>query len=270
MVSLLGESIPVQDVIGFPVAALPFKSQQDVILEWAQSGLSKTVCIANVHMLIEAHRDAEFAAMLRAADLIAPDGMPLVWMLRLLGVSRQERVSGPDLMIELCRSAPTTGVSLFFLGSQPAILERIQRRLEQEFPNLKIAGIEPLPFRPMTVQEDEVIVQKLNSSGAGIVLVSLGCPKQERWMSEHQDKIKMVMIGVGGAFPVFAGIHRRAPRLMQRLGLEWFYRLIQEPNRLWKRYSDTIPVFVWLAIKQILGTERMLIRSEKGSAQFKM
>ena len=267
MVSLSEEHIPVQDVIGFPIAALPVEDQLSAILQWAKSGVSKTVCIANVHMLIEAHRNAQFAAMLKAADLITPDGMPLVWMLRLLGISRQERVAGPDVLAALCRKAPAAGVSLFFLGSQPMILERMRNRLEREFPNLTIAGMEPLPFRPMTAQEDAEIVQKLNASGAGIVLVSLGCPKQERWMVEHQDKVNMVMIGLGGAFPVFAGIHRRAPLLVQRLGLEWFYRLVQEPNRLWKRYTDTIPVFSWLAIKQILTSEQMLLTSKKSPAQ---
>ncbi len=267
MTGLLDEHVPVQDVIGFPIAALPFDDQLSAILRWAKSGLSKTVCIANVHMLIEAHRNAQFAAMLKAADLITPDGMPLVWMLRLLGISRQERVAGPDVLTALCRSAPEAEVSLFFLGSQSVILERMRERLEREFPTLTIAGMEPLPFRPMTAQEDAEIVQKLNASGAGIVLVSLGCPKQERWMVEHQNRVNMVMIGLGGAFPVFAGIHRRAPLLIQRLGLEWFYRLVQEPNRLWKRYAGTIPIFIWLAIKQILTSEQMLITSKKSPAQ---
>ncbi len=267
MSSSLEATILVQDVIGFPIAALPFDEQLSVILRWAKSGLSKTVCIANVHMLIEAHRNAQFAAMLKAADLITPDGMPLVWMLRLLGISSQERVAGPDVFTALCRSAPEAEVSLFFLGSQSVILERMRERLEREFPTLKIAGMEPLPFRPMTAQEDAEIIQKLNTSGAGIVLVSLGCPKQERWMAEHQNRVNMVMIGLGGAFPVFAGIHRRAPLWIQHLGLEWLYRLVQEPNRLWRRYTDTIPIFVWLATKQILASGQMLIASKKFPAQ---
>jgi N-acetylglucosaminyldiphosphoundecaprenol N-acetyl-beta-D-mannosaminyltransferase len=218
-------------------------------------------------MLIEAHQNAQFASLLKAADLTTPDGMPLVWMLRLLGISHQERVAGPDVLTRLCQMAPANGVSLFFLGSHSRILNRMQERLEREFPDLTIAGIEPLPFRPMTAQEDEEIIQKLNSSGAGIVLVSLGCPKQERWIAEHRDKVNMVMIGVGGAFPVFAGVHRRAPLLVQQLGLEWLYRLIQEPKRLWKRYVDTIPIFIWLAIKQLLASEQMVIMSKKSPAQ---
>lgn len=249
------ECLPNQNVIGFSITALPFDELLAVILEWAKCGLSKVVCIANVHMLIEGYRDQKFANVLAAADMLTPDGMPLVWMLRLLGNSKQERVAGPDVLPALCKLASVEEVSLFFLGSQASILERMRNRLEQEFPNLRIAGMEPLPFRPMTVEEDEAIVQKLNTSGAGIVLVSLGCPKQERWMAEHKDRVKMVMIGVGGAFPMFAGIHKRAPQFIQKLGLEWLYRLIQEPHRLWKRYFETIPVFLWLALKQLLVPE---------------
>jgi N-acetylglucosaminyldiphosphoundecaprenol N-acetyl-beta-D-mannosaminyltransferase len=263
----LENNLPVQHVIGFPITALSFDQQIEVILKWAKTGVSKIVCIANVHMLIEAHRDSHFASLLKASDLTTPDGMPLVWMLRLLGISRQDRVAGPDVLIALCRVAPEVGVSLFFLGSQSAVLEQMRTRLEREFPALKIAGMEPLPFRPMTAQEDEEIVRKLNTSGAGIVLVSLGCPKQERWMAEHRDKVDMVMIGVGGAFPMFAGIHRRAPQLVRQLGLEWLYRLIQEPKRLWKRYANTIPIFIWLAVKQLLASESVMVTSKKSPAQ---
>jgi N-acetylglucosaminyldiphosphoundecaprenol N-acetyl-beta-D-mannosaminyltransferase len=251
MVSL-EECPPVQNVIGFPVNPLPFNDQVALMLKWAKYGFSKVVCIANVHMLVEAHRDPCFASVLKEADLVTPDGMPLVWMLRRLGASRQDRVAGPDVLVALCRLASLEGVSLFFLGSQSAVLERIRIRLKQEFPELKVAGMEPLPFRPSTEAEDEAIVQMLNESGAGIVLVSLGCPKQELWMAQHKDKVRMVMIGVGGAFPMYAGIHKRAPRFIQQTGLEWLYRLMQEPRRLWRRYSSTIPIFIWLALKQLM------------------
>lgn len=116
--------------------------------------------------------------------------------------------------------------------------------------------MEPLPFHPITPEEDEAIVQKLNESGAGLVLVSLGCPKQEIWMAKHQGKVQAVMVGLGGAFPVYAGIHKRAPQLIRSSGLEWLYRLAQEPRRLWGRYSSTIPVFLWLALKQLLTSPK--------------
>ncbi len=252
----LEKSPPRQNIIDLPVTALPFNAQIALMLRWAKARSSRAVCIANVHMLIEAHQNADFAAVLRDADLVTPDGMPLVWMLKLLGVSEQDRVAGLDVLLALCDLAPAEGVSVFFLGSKPAILERIKTRLSEEFPALHIDGMEPLPFRPLTQAEDEALVQKINASGAGIVLVSLGCPKQETWIAEHKHRVQAVMVGLGGAFPVYAGIHKRAPQLVRSTGFEWLFRLVQEPGRLWRRYSSTIPVFVWLACKQLVATEK--------------
>jgi N-acetylglucosaminyldiphosphoundecaprenol N-acetyl-beta-D-mannosaminyltransferase len=252
----LEDSLPFQSVIGFSVTALPFDAQISLMMEWAKSCASKVVCIANVHMLVEAYRDPNFATVLGRADLVAPDGMPLVWMLRLMGVADQDRVAGLDVFLALCKRAIQEDVSIFFLGSHSAILEKIRVRLEKEFPNLKVAGMEPLPFRPLNQWEDQAVIQKLNDSGAGLVFVSLGCPKQETWMAEHKERVHAVMIGLGGAFPVYAGIHKRAPRLVRSLGFEWLYRLAQEPRRLWGRYSTTIPIFIWLALRQLLTSSR--------------
>lgn len=247
---------PTRCVIGFPIAALPFDSQIDVIVKWAKAGLSKVVCIANVHMLVEGYNDAKFSDLLHSADMLTPDGMPLVWMLNLQGLRNQDRVAGLDVLAATCKEAEAQGLGVFFLGSHPAILEQMQVRLNQEYPNLIISGIEPLPFRPLTPEEDAEVIRTINNSGAKILFLSLGCPKQEKWMAEHKDKVRAVMIGLGGAFPVYAGIHRRAPQLVRSLGLEWLYRLIQEPKRLWKRYADTIPIFVWLALKQFFISHR--------------
>lgn len=252
------EEIPVENVIGVPVSALSLKKQIDKMIEWAKARKSRSVCIANVHMLIEAHRNPQFEQVLREADLVAPDGMPLVWMLKLLGVRGQDRVAGLDVLAGLCEASSQEGVSIYFVGSQQEILDRMRVRLEQEYPKLKIAGMEPLPFRPLTSSEDEKLMEKLEQSGAGIVLISLGCPKQERWMAEHKGKVKGVMVGLGGAFPVYAGILKRAPVIVRVSGFEWLYRLIQEPQRLWRRYSSTIPVFMWLAFKQLLTMPKNL------------
>jgi N-acetylglucosaminyldiphosphoundecaprenol N-acetyl-beta-D-mannosaminyltransferase len=246
-------SLPTVKIVSSPVTALSFNDQIDVMLRWARDRLSKVVCVANVHMLIEAHWHRDLCSVLEDADLVTPDGMPLVWMMRLLGVHKQNRVAGMDILLALCKQAPKHNVSIFFLGSELEILEAIRTRLEREFPQLQIAGMEPLPFRPLTPAEDEALIQRLNDSKAGIVLLSLGCPKQEYWMGQHKDKIQSVMIGVGGVFPVYAGIHKRAPYWVREMGLEWLYRLIQEPRRLWKRYTKTIPPFVWLAMKQLLA-----------------
>lgn len=241
------------EVIGSPVSAAEFDTQIEIMLDWASNRASKVVCVANVHMLTEAYWHPEFNSVLKNADLITPDGMPLVWMLKLLGAHNQNRVAGLDILQSLCKLAPQRKISVFFLGSEANILNRIKMKLEGEFPNLEIAGMEPLPFRPLTRAEDETIIQKIHESGAGIVFVSLGCPKQEYWMNQHKDKIQAVMIGLGGAFPVYAGLQKRAPLWVRNLGLEWFYRLIQEPGRLWKRYGTTIPPFIWLAAKQLIS-----------------
>lgn len=250
----LEEHLPCQCVIGSPVTALPFNDQLALMLKWSKDNLSKVVCIANVHMLIEAYRNADFASILMNADLVSPDGMPLVWMLKLMGVSNQDRVAGLDVLLALCKLASSENISVFFLGSQAAILDRMEIRLKSEFPDLKIAGMEPLPFRPLTKDEDESITRKLNESGASVVFVSLGCPTQELWIAAHKGKVQAVMIGLGGAFPVYAGIHKRAPKFIRLIGFEWLYRLAQEPRRLWGRYSSTIPLFIWLACKQLIAT----------------
>jgi N-acetylglucosaminyldiphosphoundecaprenol N-acetyl-beta-D-mannosaminyltransferase len=239
-------------VIGFPVSCTPFDDQIECMVNWAGDRLSKIVCVANVHMLIEGYR-TDLKSVLHNADLLTPDGMPLVWMLRFMGAKNPDRVAGLDILKATCKSAQQKGISVLFLGSRYHILERIRNQLKIDFPNLKVAGLEPLPFRPLTSEEDHELIQKINDSGAGIVFVSLGCPKQEYWMHQHRDRIQAVMIGLGGAFSVYAGIHKRAPLWIQNLGCEWLFRLIQEPRRLWKRYFSTIPHFMLLAFKQILA-----------------
>ncbi|AFY53086.1 exopolysaccharide biosynthesis protein, WecB/TagA/CpsF family [Rivularia sp. PCC 7116] len=247
-------ALPTRKVLDFPITALRLNEQIQTILEWAKEHKSKTVCVANVHMLMEAHWNPEFAGVLKDADIVTPDGMPLVWMMKKLGATSQDRVAGLDILASICDSAQKQNVSLFFLGSQKQILSGMRSRLKEEYPQLSIAAMEPLPFRPLTESEDEALIQKINESGAGIVFVSLGCPKQEKWMAQHKDKIHAVMIGLGGAFPVYAGLQKRAPRIVRQSGFEWLYRWMQEPRRLWGRYTKTIPPFMWLAMKQLIST----------------
>lgn len=246
------KQLKTQSVIGFPVTAESFETQIDTMLSWAQQRLSKVVCVANVHMLIEAKHHPGFARILYRADMLTPDGMPLAWLTSWISQRRQDRVAGMDILLSLCRKATNKKIGLFFLGSTPEILDKIQQRLDRDYPDLPISGIETLPFRPLTYEEDEALIRRINNSGAGIVLLSLGCPKQERWMNAHKHKINAVMIGVGGVFPVFAGVHKWAPAWIRKVGLEWLYRLLQEPQRLWMRYAKTIPLFLWLASKQLI------------------
>jgi N-acetylglucosaminyldiphosphoundecaprenol N-acetyl-beta-D-mannosaminyltransferase len=238
-------------ILNSPVTALPFHEQIELMIQWAQERVSRVVCVANVHMLMEAYQKPEMGYVLQRADLVTPDGMPLVWMLKLLGVTNAERVAGLDILAAICTRAAEQQIPVFFLGSDRSTLKKMRERLDQDFPGLQIAGMEDLPFRPLTIEEDQAIVDQVNISGAGLVFVCLGCPKQEMWMTAHREKIQATMLGLGGAFPVYAGIQRRAPAWIRSWGLEWAYRLVQEPRRLWKRYVMTIPPFSWLAAKQL-------------------
>ena len=251
-------ALPTRKVLDFPITALRLNEQIQTILQWAGENKSKTVCVANVHMLMEAHWNPEFAGVLKDADIVTPDGMPLVWMMKKLGATSQDRVAGLDILASICESAPKKDVSVFFLGSQKKILSGMRSKLKNKYPDLNIAAMDPLPFRPLTESEDEALIQKINESGAGIVFVSLGCPKQEKWIAQHKDKIQAVMIGLGGAFPVYAGLQKRAPRIVRESGFEWLYRWLQEPRRLWGRYTKTIPPFMWLAMKQLINTNQSL------------
>ncbi len=244
--------MPTVSIIGFPVTALLFHEQIEAVLQWANASISKAVCVANTHMLVEAHKKPQFGVVLKTADLVTPDGMPLVWVMKMMGAVSQNRVAGMDIFLSLCDASPRRNISIYFLGAQSAVLTQMRSRLKVEFPNLDIAGMEPLPFRPLTVDEDEHLIQRVNDSGAGLVFLALGCPKQEKWIAAHKDRIRAVMIGLGGVFPVYAGIQKRAPRWVRDAGLEWLYRLLQEPKRLWKRYGTTIPPFMCLAFRQVL------------------
>jgi N-acetylglucosaminyldiphosphoundecaprenol N-acetyl-beta-D-mannosaminyltransferase len=233
-------SLETQSVIGLPVTALPFES--------------KVVCVANVHMLTEAQGDEDLATVLHQANLVTPDGMPLVWMLKILRRQAQDRAAGMDLLLASCREASKAGIPVFFVGAEQSVLDRMRVRLRREFPDLRIGGMESLPFGdlPLPAAAERPIIEKIKASRSGIVFVSLGCPKQEKWMHEHREQIPAVMIGIGGVFPIYAGILSHAPRVIQDAGFEWLYRLIQEPRRLWMRYARTIPPFIGLASLQLL------------------
>jgi N-acetylglucosaminyldiphosphoundecaprenol N-acetyl-beta-D-mannosaminyltransferase len=249
--NLAENSLPFCNVIGSPITALPFDAQMNIIVEWAQQHLSKMVCVANAHMLVEAHWNPDFAQILQEADIVTSDGMPIVWMMKRLGIRTQNRVAGMDILMSLCHLATQYGLKVYFLGSQQSVLDRMKARLDIDFPSLSVAGIEPLPFRPMTLEEEDDVLNRIQASGAGLVFVSLGCPKQEKWMAQYRSRVPAVMIGLGGAFPVYGGLKKWAPRWIQKAGLEWAYRWMQEPRRLAKRYSQTNRAFLWLSLKQL-------------------
>lgn len=242
----------VKQVLGTPIDIITWDCALSRLRAWAVNHESRYVCICNVHSVVTAAHDAEFGRVVREADMATPDGAPVAWMLRRLGNVGQQRINGPDLMWRYCEQAQSRDESIFFYGSSEETLAMLKTKLLTAFPVLKIAGAISPPFRALTPTEDTAIVEQINLSGAGVVFVSLGCPKQELWMAAHRGRINAVMIGVGAAFDYHAGTIKRAPKWMQDGGLEWLHRLVSEPRRLWKRYLVTNTLFVYGAAIQLV------------------
>ena len=221
------------------------------IIEWAERGESRYVCAATVHMVMEAFDSDEYSRVVNGADLVTADGMPLAWMLRLLGHKGQERCCGPELTLWVTRAAAEKGLPVGFYGSTQDVLKDLIANFSRRFPGLKVAYAYSPPFRPLSPEEDARITEEINNSGTRILFVGLGCPKQERWMARHKGKVKAVMLGVGAAFDFHAGRKPIAPRWMQNAGLEWLFRLYCEPRRLWRRYLYHNPRFLFYAFRQI-------------------
>jgi N-acetylglucosaminyldiphosphoundecaprenol N-acetyl-beta-D-mannosaminyltransferase len=223
------------------------------VLDWALAFESRYICAANVHMLMEARDSPEFMKVVNQADLVTPDGMPLVWMLRLKGYPNQQRVYGPTLMLQVLESAMRENVPVGFYGSSPEVLRSLLARMRERFPNLKVVYSFSPPYQEIGQEEDMEIVDRINASSVRILFVGLGCPKQEKWMAQHRGKVGAVMIGVGAAFDFHAGVKLQAPAWMQKMGLEWLFRFISEPKRLWRRYLYNNPRFIFLAVMDLLG-----------------
>ena len=224
----------------------------DRIQHWASTCTSCYIVPANVHVVMTAYWHRAYRTVLNNAALVTPDGMPLVWALRLLGIQQQPRVYGPDLMLAWCERAAQTGSPIYLYGSTEQTLCKLQAYLQNHFPNLPIAGSYAPPFRPLTLEEEDAHIQRMGESGANVVFLGLGCPKQEQWMYRNRGKFPGVMIGVGAAFSFLCGEVSQAPRWMMKFGLEWLYRFSQEPKRLWQRYLVNNPAFVVLFGLQLL------------------
>jgi N-acetylglucosaminyldiphosphoundecaprenol N-acetyl-beta-D-mannosaminyltransferase len=212
--------------------------------------------VATVHMTMEAFDSLAFQRVVNGADLITPDGRPLVWALRSLGVRDATQVRGTDLTTHVVERAAREGIPIGLYGGTPDLLETFVRVLEKRYPGVRVVCRIAPPFRPLTPEEDEAVTKEILSSGARILFVGIGCPKQERWMEAHQGRIPAVMLGVGAAFDFHTGRVRQAPGWMQAAGLEWLFRLLMDPRRLWKRYARHNPRFVVLFLLQLLGLLR--------------
>ncbi|HLT19589.1 MAG TPA: WecB/TagA/CpsF family glycosyltransferase [Thermomicrobiales bacterium] len=253
---LKARPLPVQSryILGTRVDGTNYAGAVETITRWAQEGQSRYVCVSTVHMVMEGHDDPAYREIVNAADLVTSDGMPLVWGLRLLGVRQARRVYGPDLTPLVCERAAAEGIPVGFYGSSPEVLEAMTANLREAYPSLDIAIKVSPPFRELTPEEVEGEIEALRASGARIIFVGLGCPKQERWMHARRGKVDAVLIGVGAAFDYVGKTKAQAPRFMQAHGLEWLFRLVTEPRRLWRRYLYHNPRFVALFAAQLART----------------
>jgi N-acetylglucosaminyldiphosphoundecaprenol N-acetyl-beta-D-mannosaminyltransferase len=243
-------------ILGVHVSVTNYVSVIQQILCWILPKESRYICVANVHMVMETHESIEFKHIVNHADMVVPDGMPLVWMMRLKGHRNQGRVYGPTLMLHLLEFAAQANMPVGFYGGMPDVSKMLVEKMQARFKGLKVAYAYSPPFRELSPAEDDVIVRQINESGARILFLGLGCPKQELWMAAHRGRIHAVMIGVGAAFDFHAGAKPQASAWIQWLGLEWMFRLATEPRRLWKRYLYYNPRFVVLAIADLLGLSK--------------
>lgn len=241
-------------LFGVDVSQTCYEEATEIIMQAARERKPMLVDHMPVHGLIEASQDAVLNEKIKHFDIVAPDGQPVRWaMNRFWGTGLPDRVYGPELMLRLCRQSEREGVGIYLYGSQQAVLDQLQHNLSRQFPNLRIVGAESPPFRPLTPEEDQAAVERINASGARLVFLGLGCPKQEHFAFDHRDQIKGVQLCVGAAFDFHAGCKAMAPEWMQRNGLEWAFRLISEPRRLWQRYLRTNSLFLLRCIQQELG-----------------
>lgn len=241
------------DILGVRVSAITLDQAVETVENWIAARRQRYVCITGAHGVMESQQDDVLRAIHNKAGLVTPDGMPLVWMARLLGHRNTGRVYGPDLMRALTRVSAERGYRQFYYGGDAGVAEQLAAALEANCPGLDVVGTYSPPFRPLTEDEDDAIVARINATKPDIVWVGLSTPKQERWMAAHLGRIDApVMIGVGAAFDFLAGRKAQAPLWMQRNGLEWLFRLSQEPRRLSRRYLWIVPGFLFAATGQLV------------------
>jgi N-acetylglucosaminyldiphosphoundecaprenol N-acetyl-beta-D-mannosaminyltransferase len=241
-----------QSVGALQITTKSFIAIENQIFTHAIKHQSTYVCVANVHMTIEAYWDSNFAKAVNNADIVTADGMPLVLALKALYGIKQERVAGMDLLPSLLKQAEEAELGVYFYGGTTEMLEKTKDYIKVNFPKLEKVSFESPPFRKLTDEEETDCIHRINESGAQLIFVALGCPKQEKWMASMKGKINACMIGIGGALPVLVGMQKRAPEWMQRWSLEWLFRLMQEPRRLFKRYFITNSLFIYLFVIQYI------------------
>jgi N-acetylglucosaminyldiphosphoundecaprenol N-acetyl-beta-D-mannosaminyltransferase len=243
------------NVMGVPIEPFNLQEATSLVAGWARGKTAtKLVTFTNVHMLTESHHHPQFHSQLCEMDLNCPDGMPLVWLAKASG-RRISRVCGPEFFEEFFASTADQNLRHFFYGGNEGVAGKVAAELKLRYPTLQVAGFAAPPFRPLTEDEDAYMVDAINNSGADVVWVSLGCPKQESWMHEHRSKLKpCVVLAVGMAFDILVGNRQRAPEVLRNAGLEWLYRLMKEPRRLGSRYLKSNFTFLFLLARTSTGS----------------
>lgn len=239
-------------ILGTNISITNMQEILNLILEQLEELKGEYVCFSNVHTTVMAYEDKEYRRVQNAAYVALPDGSPLSYVQRMRGHKEARRVAGPDFMAEMWKATQNKNVKHYFYGSTQDTIDSLKECLDKKYPGLQVVGMESPPFRPLSREEDEEVIARINASGADVVWVGLGAPKQEKWMYEHKGKIHALMFGVGAGFDFHAGIAKRAPMWMQTHYLEWLYRLLQDPRRLWKRYVTTNLRFVYLLSRYAL------------------
>lgn len=239
------------DVLGVGISAINMGMAIEELTRWVHEREQHYVCVTGVHGVMESQRDPELLRIHNRSGLTTPDGMPMVWAGKKAGADHMSRVYGPDLMLEICQRSPAAGWTHYFYGGKDGVPELLTRELQERFPGLNVVGTHSPPFRPLTEEEAAQIAAGINAAQPDFVWVGLSTPKQERWMDANIDKLDApAILGVGAAFDIHAGLLPQAPAWMQQRGLEWLYRLLKEPRRLWKRYLGNNPRFVFQVLRR--------------------
>jgi N-acetylglucosaminyldiphosphoundecaprenol N-acetyl-beta-D-mannosaminyltransferase len=244
-----------ENILGVAVSAINMDQAIHQLRVWIQDEVNTYVCVTPAHAIMECANDSSLMSIYNESGLTTPDGMAIVWLLKSAGHSHVTRVYGPDLLLTACKELSIDGARHFFFGGADHVVNQLAERLQTENPQMKVAGLYSPPFRALSDEEDEKIIEIINSSQADIVWVGLGSPRQEKWMATHYNRINAVLIGVGAAFDFLSGEKKQAPMWIQKSGLEWLFRLLTEPKRLWRRYIQ-YPRFVWLVLLQKMGLKK--------------
>ncbi|MCZ6744778.1 MAG: WecB/TagA/CpsF family glycosyltransferase [Alphaproteobacteria bacterium] len=248
------------NILGVGVSPIDLMEAVARIKGWISRNEPHYVCVRDVHGVVACQKDERLRRIHNQAGMVTPDGMPLVWISRRRGFKNVGRVCGPDLLPAVIGDVQDEGCRHFFYGGDTGVADKLVANLRMRFPGLKVVGTLSPPFRPLTDEEDREVIRQINDSGADIVWVGLSTPKQEFWMADHRKHLSApVLIGIGAAFDFLAGVKPHAPRWVQRAGLEWSFRLLTEPGRLWRRYLTVIPSFLVLFMLQSLHLKKFPI-----------